>query len=63
MLGVHRDLIENHGAVSSRVARAMADGALTHSGADVSVAVTGVAGPEVAPSQSLWALCISPLHG
>ena len=45
MLGVHRDLIEHHGAVSGRVARAMAEGALTHSGADISVAVTGIAGP------------------
>lgn len=45
LLGVPADLIEEHGAVSEEVARAMAEGALKHSGADVSVAVTGIAGP------------------
>ena len=45
MLGVDPDLIEAHGAVSEAVARAMALGALRHSRAQVSVAVTGVAGP------------------
>lgn len=44
-LGVPAALVERHGAVSSQVARAMAEGALTHSAADVAVAVTGVAGP------------------
>jgi len=45
MLGVDAGLIEAHGAVSEPVARAMAEGALRHSLAQVSVAVTGVAGP------------------
>jgi nicotinamide-nucleotide amidase len=45
MLGVPADLIGRHGAVSEPVARAMAEGALIHSGAQVSVAVTGIAGP------------------
>ena len=45
LLGVPADLIASHGAVSGPVARAMAQGALAHSGAQVSVAVTGVAGP------------------
>jgi len=45
MLGVDAALIEAHGAVSEAVARAMATGALRHSHAQVSVAVTGVAGP------------------
>lgn len=45
LLGVPAELIEHHGAVSEVVARAMAAGALTHSHAQVSVAVTGVAGP------------------
>lgn len=45
LLGVPPDLIATHGAVSEPVARAMAEGALAHSGAQVSVAVTGVAGP------------------
>jgi nicotinamide-nucleotide amidase len=45
MLAVPAALIAEHGAVSEAVARAMAEGALRHSGADVAVAVTGIAGP------------------
>jgi nicotinamide-nucleotide amidase len=45
LLGVDADLIARHGAVSELVARAMAFGAVRHSQAQVSVAVTGVAGP------------------
>ncbi len=45
MLGVDAQLIASHGAVSDAVARAMAQGALQQSRAQVSVAVTGVAGP------------------
>ncbi len=45
MLDVPMRLIERHGAVSEPVARTMAEGALTHSLAVLSVAVTGVAGP------------------
>jgi len=45
MLGVDAALIAQHGAVSEPVALAMATGALGHSRAQVSVAVTGVAGP------------------
>lgn len=45
LLGVPMDLIERHGAVSEPVARAMAEGAVRRSTAQVSVAVTGVAGP------------------
>jgi nicotinamide-nucleotide amidase len=45
MLGVGLDTLENHGAVSEPVARAMARGALTHSLANIAVSVTGVAGP------------------
>jgi nicotinamide-nucleotide amidase len=45
MLGVPTDLIERVGAVSEPVARAMAEGALRASRADLSVAITGVAGP------------------
>jgi nicotinamide-nucleotide amidase len=44
-LGVDPSLVEAHGAVSEVVARAMAFGAIRHSLAQVSVAVTGVAGP------------------
>jgi nicotinamide-nucleotide amidase len=45
LLGVDRALIEQHGAVSEVVARAMAFGAIRHSKAQASVAVTGIAGP------------------
>ncbi len=44
-IGVPAALTEAHGAVSEPVARAMALGALAHSRAQASVAVTGVAGP------------------
>ncbi len=44
-LGVEANLIEQHGAVSEPVARAMATGALAHARAQVAIAVTGVAGP------------------
>src|SRR5438477_7427872 len=44
-LGVPAALLEAHGAISEAVARAMAEGALAHSHADVAVAVTGLAGP------------------
>lgn len=45
MLGVPAALIEAHGAVSEPVARAMAEGALRHSAAQVALSITGVAGP------------------
>jgi nicotinamide-nucleotide amidase len=45
LLSVPPGLIEAHGAVSEPVARAMARGALDASQANLSVAVTGVAGP------------------
>ena len=45
LLGVDAALIAQHGAVSEPVARAMALGAIRHSHAQVTVAVTGVAGP------------------
>ncbi len=45
LLGVDAALIAQHGAVSEPVARAMAFGAIRRSQAQVSVAVTGVAGP------------------
>ena len=45
MLGVDADLIARVGAVSEAVARAMAQGALAHSHAQIALSVTGVAGP------------------
>lgn len=45
LLGVDGDLLAEHGAVSEPVVRQMAEGALKASGADIAVAVTGIAGP------------------
>ena len=45
LLGVEPAVIARHGAVSEKVARAMAEGALARSPAHCSVAVTGIAGP------------------
>jgi nicotinamide-nucleotide amidase len=57
-LGVPATLIEAHGAVSAEVARAMAEGALVHSHAQLAVAVTGIAGPSGAtpgkPVGTVW---------
>lgn len=57
MLGVAHDLLHAHGAVSEPVARMMAEGALRHSDAGLTVAVTGVAGPgasENKPAGTVW---------
>lgn len=45
LLGVPEEILKTHGAVSEQTARAMAQGALKHSKADLAVSVTGVAGP------------------
>jgi len=45
-LGVPADILERFGAVSEETAAAMAAGALEHSHAGISVAVTGIAGPD-----------------
>lgn len=44
-LGVSHSLLNAFGAVSAEVARAMAEGALHNSNADVAVSITGIAGP------------------
>ena len=46
VLGVRHETLERCGAVSEEVVREMAAGALAASGADLSVAVSGVAGPD-----------------
>jgi nicotinamide-nucleotide amidase len=45
MLGVPPEMLEEHTAVSEAVARAMAEGALASSSADIAVSITGYAGP------------------
>lgn len=45
LLGVPRDLLDRHGAVSDPVARAMAEGVRRRFGADFGVATTGISGP------------------
>jgi nicotinamide-nucleotide amidase len=64
MLGVPANLFAEHGAVSEPVARAMAAGALQHSAAQVSVAVTGIAGPTGGsadkPVGTVWFAWASP---
>jgi len=45
MLGVPKDLLKDHGAVSAQVALAMAQGVIRNSRAERAVAVTGIAGP------------------
>lgn len=58
LLSVPGEMIERHGAVSREVAMAMALGALQHAHAQVSVAVTGIAGPgggsEAKPVGTVW---------
>ncbi|MGA0838863.1 MAG: CinA family protein [Pseudomonadales bacterium] len=58
MLGVSAELLAREGAVSEPVARAMAEGALVASDAGISVAVTGLAGPDggepLLPVGTVW---------
>jgi nicotinamide-nucleotide amidase len=58
MIGVRRETLEKHGAVSEPTAREMAEGALAASDARISLAVTGVAGPEggdlLTPVGTVW---------
>jgi nicotinamide-nucleotide amidase len=51
LLGVGEALLREHGAVSEPVAAAMAEGVLSRSGADLGIAVTGVAGPDGGTAQ------------
>lgn len=46
LLGVPQALLDEHGAVSDPVARAMAEGALARFGSDLAIATTGISGPD-----------------
>ena len=46
LLGVQAKVLDEHGAVSKKTAEQMALGALRNSAADISVSITGIAGPE-----------------
>jgi nicotinamide-nucleotide amidase len=67
-LGVSASLLEQEGAVSEAVVLAMAEGALNVSNADISIAVTGIAGPDGGsgdkPVGTVWvAWCIKGAAG
>ena len=64
MLGLNPELLERHGAVSREVCEAMAMAAHAISDADVSVAITGIAGPdggtEEKPIGTVWLAWLGP---
>ena len=51
-LGVKAETLANHGAVSAEVAKEMAEGMAKTSGADIGIALTGVAGPDGGTEQT-----------
>ncbi len=60
MLGVGTTILSRHGAVSEQCARAMAEGALTHSHAQVALAITGIAGPSGGtPEKPVGTVCFA----
>ncbi len=60
MLGVKTSILSRHGAVSEQTARAMAEGALTHSHAQVALAITGIAGPSGGtPEKPVGTVCFA----
>jgi nicotinamide-nucleotide amidase len=64
MLGLDPELLERHGAVSREACEAMAMAAHVISGADISVAITGIAGPDGGsddkPVGTVWLAWLGP---
>jgi len=60
MLGVKTAILSRFGAVSEQTARAMAEGALLHSHAQVAFAITGIAGPSGGtPEKPVGTVCFA----
>lgn len=60
MLGVKTTILSRHGAVSEPTARAMAEGALANSHAQVAIAITGIAGPSGGtPEKPVGTVCFA----
>ena len=57
ILGVPKEVIARYGVVSEQTARAMAEGALRISGADLSVGITGYAGPGADDGYTAGTVC------
>ncbi len=64
MLDVHASTLENSGAVSEKTVVEMANGALRHSDADVSLAISGIAGPDGGmPGKPVGTVCFAWVAG
>ena len=60
MLGVSAETLAQHGAVSAETAQSMALGALQHSRAQISAAITGIAGPDGGtPDKPVGTVCVA----
>jgi nicotinamide-nucleotide amidase len=63
LVGVEPHLIEDHGAVSTEVAEALAGGAIARFGADVGIGITGIAGPDGGtPEKPVGLVCFSVMQ-
>ncbi|WP_370738901.1 CinA family protein [Aliiroseovarius pelagivivens] len=63
MLGVQKATLDTYGAVSEQVAAEMAVGALARSQADITVSITGIAGPGGSEHKPEGRVCFGLAHG